>query len=310
MIIKDNNRTDLGIVSFMAFPEVIQNEKSWPSLLGKIIMDDFFSFVEIAHIEDKKIRDKVKKMLEIANIKTGFDAHTLILSNDLNINSSDEEHRQHSIEILKSLIDEAYYMGSECFALLSGPRPAVELYDKEVENIIDSLNTLCLYAFKRASDLGIGPIDIVIETFDEKEFAKNRFVGSTEMAVGIAEKVLKEYDNFGLVLDLSHLPIQEEEFKVSVPMAGKYLKNVHIGNCIISDKEHVAYGDNHPRFCVGSGENDIEVLTEFIRTLLEIDYFKRIESKLTFEVKPLPGEDAELTIAGSKRALNRALNRI
>ncbi|MER3486117.1 MAG: xylose isomerase, partial [Chloroflexota bacterium] len=63
------------------------------------------------------------------------------------------------------------------------------------------------------------------------------------------------------------------------------------------DRSHPAYGDQHPRFGVPGGENDVAELAAYLRALLKIGYFdKPLPTKrpvLTFEVKPMPGESAE-----------------
>ena len=40
-----------------------------------------------------------------------------------------------------------------------------------------------------------------------------------------------------------------------------------MGNCILKDRSHRAYGDQHPRFGVNGGENDVDQLRDFFETL-------------------------------------------
>ena len=165
-------------------------------------------------------------------------------------------------------------------------------------------------AMQLSRELNLKPLDIIVETFDDREYAKNRLIGPTNLAVSFAKEIKTDFNNFGLLLDLSHIPILEEDFVESLKIAKDFIKHIHIGNCILKDKDHPAFGDNHPRFGIVNGENDMAVLTDFIKALIEIDYFKKAGATLIFEVKPLPGEDPELTIAGSKRFLSRVLNNI
>lgn len=307
MYIKKIN-SDIGIVSFMTYPEIVSDENAIIEKILKITSDDFFSFIEICHIENNQIREKVKNILEISNMRVGFDAHPDILSKNLNINSRDKELINITLNELKKLIDEAYYMGAEGFTILSGFKPDTGYFSVEVEIAINSLKVLCEYAIKKSKELGVKPIDIVIETFDDKEYAKNRLIGPTKLAVSVAEKVNTEYKNFGLLLDLSHMPILGEDFGASLMLAKNYIKHIHIGNCIIKDISHPVFGDNHPRFGILGGENSINTLSFFINALKKINYFNRKNNTLIFEVKPIKGEDSDLTLAGSKRALIRALN--
>ena len=309
MILKDFG-IDIGIVSFMAYPEIVKEEELVEEKIKKIVSDDFFSFIEIAHINDVNIRAKVRDVLEISNIRIGFDAHPQILSDSLSINTLDENKRNSALEFFKELIDEAYFMNAEGFTILSGLKPDKKDIENELETAVNSVKELCRYSVLKAKELGRKPVDIIIETFDDKEFAKNRLIGPTDIAVNFAHQIKKEYDNFGLLLDLSHLPILGENFIESLNKAKEFIKHIHIGNCIIKDKSHPAFGDNHPRFCVAGGENDIDILASFIKALVMIGYFEKPNSTLIIEVKPLPGEDPDLTVAGSKRALLRAFNMI
>ena len=307
MIFKDL-KMDMGIVSFMAYPEMTANEEKYIEKIRSIASDEFFSFIEICHVENPQTRQKVKDILDISNIRVGFDAHTVILPNNLNINSSNDDDRKNAVKVLKTLIDEAYFFNAEGLTLLSGFKPSGDSVRQEIKNAVESIKELCSYALSKADELQVGSIDIVVETFDDREYAKNRLIGPTNIAVDFAGQVKKDFSNFGLLLDLSHLPILEEDFNNSLNIAKDYIKHIHIGNCILKDRQHPAFGDNHPRFCVKNGENDIKVLADFIRALISTGYFKKPGSTVIFEVKPLYGEDPDLTIAGSKRAFLRALN--
>ena len=306
----NNFNADIGIVSFMAYPYILRNEKCFEESVLKIVSDNFFSLIEITHIEDTLIRKRVKELLEISNIRVSFCAHPYIFSNNLNINSSDDSERKNSINKLKVLIDEAYYMGSENFIILSGPKPSKECLKKEIGKIILSISELCEYSVYKSKKFKNKKLDIILETFDDKSFAKNRLIGPTNTAVSVAKEIVRRNKNFGLLLDLSHLPILGEDFRDSLKKSVEYLKHIHIGNCILKDKKHVAFGDEHPRICIQKGEIFIPDLTIFIKALKEIGYFRNPNNALSFEVKPLKGEDPDLIIAGSKRALLRAIKNI
>jgi hypothetical protein len=83
--------------------------------------------------------------------------------------------------------------------------------------------------------------------------------------------------------------------------------HAHIGNCVIRNPDHEAYGDNHPRFGCNDGENDTGEVVAFLRELLEIGYLDpETRPILSFEVCPLEGESPEVVVAGAKRVLDAA----
>ena len=80
---------------------------------------------------------------------------------------------------------------------------------------------------------------------------------------------------------------------------------------IYRDKNQVGYGDEHPRFGIQGGENDVQELIAYLRVLLDIGYLNPENPPfLRFEVKPLPGESSEVVIANAKRTLKEAWARV
>jgi len=113
--------------------------------------------------------------------------------------------------------------------------------------------------------------------------------------------------NFGLMGDLSHIPIIHETIRENLLPVKDYIKHAHMGNCMIKDKNDPAYGDAHPRFGYPGGENDVDELVEYLEVLLEIGYLDPNNRRiLSFEVKPVGDEDADIVVANAKRTLNLA----
>jgi len=148
---------------------------------------------------------------------------------------------------------------------------------------------------------------VVLETFDRVPFGKNCLAGPTAEAVTLAQHLREKHPSFGLMIDLSHLPLLGETPQASLTAAKDVLVHVHIGNCVLRDPAHPAYGDNHPRFGCEGGENGASELAEFLRTLLDIGYLDPAHRRgVSFEVKPMPGESSSVVIANAKRTLAAA----
>jgi hypothetical protein len=124
-------------------------------------------------------------------------------------------------------------------------------------------------------------------------------------------EVRRHYPNFGLIIDLSHLPLLGESVEHALRIARNYLVHVHIGNCVIRDKNHPAYGDKHPRFGIPGSENDVGELRLFLKSLLDIGYIGEGKQNIVaFEVKPQSGESPEVVIANAKRTLMEAWTKL
>jgi sugar phosphate isomerase/epimerase len=294
---------DVGLIHFMAYPQCIKGDGPILETLAKICEDDYFTLVEITWIKDPEVRKTAKAMLQQAGMKYTFGAQPTLLTQKLNLNDPDEEGRKKAVAQIKASIDEAVEMGASGLAFLSGRYPGEAEKNKGLELLYESVVEICDYAKSK------GNLPIALETFDQLECGKYTILGPTKEAVAFVEKVRSRYPNFGLMLDLSHLPLLGESVDEMLEPAKDVLVHVHIGNCVIKDPNHPAYGDEHPRFGIEGGENGVDELAEFLEGLFRIGYFDGNTVKpLSFEVKPIAafGETSEIVIANAKRTLNKA----
>ena len=294
----------VGLIHFMAYPQVIRGDGPILETLQKIAEDDFFTAVEVSWIKDEKVRNKAKKLLEVSHLTVAYGAQPRLLVNNLNLNSFDEEERKKAVREVKAGVDEAYEMGAKALAFLSGKDPGEEGREQACKLLVSSIKEICDYAKSK------GDLRITLEIFD-REIDKKCLIGPANEARMVAEKVRKEFNNFGLLVDLSHLPLLNETPIQAIMPIRDYLVHAHMGNCILKDKEHPGYGDQHPRFGIKGGENDVKELTEYLKALLNIGFLNPQNPPIvSFEVKPLAGESSEVVIANAKRVLREAWIRV
>jgi len=296
---------NVGTLQFMSFPDVGKGEGPITETLEKFLQDDFFTAVEITHIKDDKVREQVKKMLETSHVISSYVTHPMLLSNKLDINSLNEEERKKAIAVVKKGIEEAAYLGATGVSVLSGPHPGRGLEKEGLQKMLESLEEFCDYSQKYH-------LAFELETFDF-DVDKKCLIGKSDLAATVAQKIRKKYPNFGLILDLSHIPLQYEPTKTAIQNCAKYTTHLHIGNCVLKDRNHSAYGDQHPRFGVNGGENDVDQLREFFKALFEEGFLKNDPAVkagkkplISFEVKPMAGENPGLVLANSKRVFKQA----
>jgi sugar phosphate isomerase/epimerase len=294
----------VGLIHFMAFPQVMRGEGPILETLQKIAEDDFFTAVEVSWIKDAKVREKAKKLLEMSHLTVAYGAQPRLLINNLNLNSFNEEERKMAVREIKAGVDEAYEIGAKSLAFLSGKDPGEEGREQALKLLISSIKEICDYAKSK------GNLKITLEIFD-RDIDKKCLIGPANEARKLAAEIRKEFDNFGLMVDLSHLPLLNETPAQAIMPIKDYLVHAHMGNCIMRDKEHPGYGDQHPRFGIAGGENDTEELVVFLRTLLKIGFLNDKNPPIvSFEVKPLAGETSEVVIANAKRVLKEAWARV
>jgi sugar phosphate isomerase/epimerase len=293
----------LGILHFMAFPSTSKGEGPIVETINRIARDDYFTAIEITWIKDPEVRKEVRKILDSSHMAVSYGAQPRLLTAGLNVNDLNEAGRDNALASLKEGIDEACEMGAKGMAFLSG-RYQETTKEESFQALLASTKELCAYAKSQ------GELQIVLEIFDY-DIDKQSLIGPAPLAKRLAEEITAVHDNFGLMVDSSHIPMIRETFEEAVLPIKNYLVHAHMGNTVIKDPSNEAYGDNHPRFGFPGGENDVDELAEYLKVLLNVGFLNpKNPPFLSFEVKPRDGEDPELVIANAKRSLNEAWARV
>lgn len=284
----------LGIVHGMAWPACLGGDGPVIESVTCLAEDPDFDVIEIGRINDEAVRNEALAIIRQSGLEIAFAAQPTVLLRGAAPASTDAATRTKGVDILKADIDLAGEYGAIAFAFMSGKDPGDADRNDATKALIVSTQELCDHAAG-------GGISVVLETFD-RTIDKKALVGPNNEAAALADRVAR--DNFGLMLDLSHLPLQGETSREGLTIARRHLKHAHIGNCAMKDPADPVYGDNHPRFGYPGGENGVDELAEFLRVLLDIGYLSReTRPVLSFEVKPLPDERSTVIIANAKRTL-------
>lgn len=298
---------ELGLVHFMAYPVIKDDNPDLTlSTLEEIACDEFFDVVEVRRSEHHGVHDKIRAIADQSGMKIGVGAQPGLLLGKLSLNSSDEDHRKAAIDEVKKAIDASYDMGARICAALSGPQPDDESQiEHEMDLMVDSCVQLCKYAQEKATDYVCW---LSIEQFDHS-VDKKCLIGPSERTGELAQRVKQQVDNFGLTVDLSHLPILYEDMTDWIATLAPHIIHLHAGNAV-AEEGLEGYGDLHPRFGYPGGENDVLQLQSYIEQLIFAGVFQNDvptgKMVFTFEVKPMPGESAELILAHTKRTFLRA----
>jgi sugar phosphate isomerase/epimerase len=306
MLTTYQNMMRLGIVHFMAFPEMISGEGPTLETLEQVAGDEFFTAVEIRPPVDPALAGDIAALLRGSYLDVGVGAQPVLLRGKLNVNALDESERGRAVAEVKQSIDFAYQVGARICALLTGPDPGPDRREQALKQLRRSMVELCKYASEQARDYELW---ISLETFD-REIDKKCLLGPSDESAAFAASVRESVSNFGLLVDLSHLPLLREDITEALTATADHLIHIHAGNCVMRDPKAVAYGDNHPPFGIPEGENGVQELREFIESLIYIGYFSKSlpTSKpfFTFEVKPLPGMSPAAAMGNVKRTFLEA----
>ncbi len=302
----------LGIVHFMIFPELLRGDGPILETAKRIAADPFFEVLEVGLVNDPAVLPALKAVAEEAQLSLGVGAQPGLLTTGGNLASLDEAARQTAVANVKASIDRAYALDARLLAFLDGKNsyPGPEKEPLARAQFVKSVREMCAYAKEKATDY---TLTLSLEVFD-RDIEKRSLLGPAPYVAQVAGEICATCDNFGLTVDLSHIPQLGESAREALVPVKDYLVHLHVGNCLLTDKSHPAYGDYHPPFGCPDSSNGVDELVEFMRVAFEIGYFEKKlptgRPVVTFEVKPLPGGDPEMVIAGTKRTWELAWARL
>ncbi|WP_027629487.1 sugar phosphate isomerase/epimerase family protein [Ruminiclostridium cellobioparum] len=293
----------VGLIHFMAYPATMKGEGPIEETVKKIAADSYFDAIELTWIKDPQTRKNVRKMLDSSHMTVAYGGQPRLLTTGMNINDLDESKRMAAVANLKEGIDEAYEMGASGFAFLSG-KYLEETKEQSYQALIKSTKELCSYARSK------GSMKVALEVFDY-DIDKKSIIGPVELAERFARDITSEFDNFGLMVDLSHIPMIHETLEENLLPIKDYIIHAHMGNTVIKDPSCEAYGDTHPRFGFPDSENDVDELTAYLRILMQIGFISEERRPIvSFEVKPWGDEEPDIVVANAKRVLDLAWSRV
>ena len=300
------------------------DEKYLLSTLQCLLDDPYFGNVEITWIKSRTQRKKVADAIKKSKKQALFSCQPVQLINEeglidpADLSSLEENERRKAVARILDLIDQADELGCNRLALLSGQDPALitgphtesraeQIRAQAQRSLIQSLDEICKAASKKGQQVLLETFDCRTNAKGEKAF-KTCLLGRTPDAIQVAEYVQRDMGNknFALMFDLSHLVINGE-CPNAIRQAAPYLGYFHLANVILNRNNPggmVRYGDVHPKFGAPDSEVTAEVLEEFVRALVEVDF----QGPIGFEFKPIGNENPADVLAVAKSYFDEARN--
>lgn len=296
---------DFGIVHALAFPECRTGAGPVVETLAEIVADTVFGAVEIAPIKDPAVRERARALLAASALQVVYLPILPVLLEDLALGSRDADLRRAALDRLQALLDEAVTFDAP-LAMIMAPRdPGPAERPAMIERFVADVQMLCDYADARSRTRRL---HLTLENFD-REIEKKRLIGPTVEAAAFADAVDRQ--NFGLTIDLSHLPLLDESPRHALRTAGRHLIHAHIGNCVAQYRDSALYGDFHPRFGHPEGCNDLPEVVDFLEQLHAVGYWEQARRRLgttpilSMEIRA-DDEGSAAAIANGKRTFMRA----
>ncbi len=298
---------DFGVIHPLIYLECRGGEGPVVETLTTIVNDADFGAVEIAPVKNPEVRQKAKALLAQSQLQVVYLPILPVLLEKLELGSANADLRKAAMDRLKGLLDEAIDMGS-MMAMVQGPLDVpADQRESTTVRLVEDLQELCDHATAKSTKK---QLFITFENFD-RDIEKKRLIGPTVEATQMADAV--DRSNFGLTIDLSHLPLLGETAEHALKTAGRHLIHAHIGNCVIDHRDSALYGDFHPRFGHPLGRNDLPEVVDYLRQLDAVQYWTKARERLgstpilSMELRTIPGEETpEAILANGKRTFMRA----
>ncbi len=278
----------ISIVGFMANPATLKGLEIRETF-ETIAYDPFFDAIEIHPLTDSQW-EEARKVLAKKPIEVISALQPIVLMQKYNPNALNEDERKKAVEALKNAIKISAERGIRAAGLCTGPDPGLENREAAKDALLKSMREILDFA------KGVG-VNVTLEIFD-RDYDKKLLLGPLDEALKIAEILKSEYDNFGLLWDLSHAPMLHEKPE-DLKKAKGLIGHIHIG---CTKKTEDGLKDWHPGFYRLGAINDIDDVKRLIKVLKEIDY----KGYVGFEVKPEEGQNWQEVLNAAKGVLYTA----
>ncbi len=302
------SKCDFGVVHPLVWVECRGGDGPVVETLRQIVEDDEFGAVEIAPPNDPAVRQAARELLVSSGLQVVYLPILPLIVLKLPFADADPAARAATLDRMKTHVIEAIEFGAPLAMIASQLDPGEGQREAALDRLVEDICALCDLAMARSEKR---LLHITLENFD-REIEKKRLIGATAEAVELAQRVNRP--NFGLTIDLSHLPLLNETPEDALQLAAPYLLHAHIGNCVIDHPESPIYGDFHPRFGHPQGRNDVPEVIRYLHALEAVDFYQRARAKLgtmpilSMELRTNASENdtPAFILANGKRTFKRA----
>lgn len=286
----------LGLVLPMAYPDAHEYPEALLEAVRAVAADPFWTAVELPPVYDEELARVIRARVSSAALAVVQASQATVRGERLDFGNADPAERKRCLDRLARDLDSAAALGAAAVAVQSGPETDDACRPAALAATAESLRALADAAAECR-------LDLLLETFDCAADRK-RLLGPTPRAAQLAEAVARP--NFGLLLDLSHLPLLGETPDQAVRAAGPHLRHVHFGSCVL-DKQSPFFGDSHPGFASPGSVNGPAEVRAMFRACFDAGFFAEGRRPVvSVEVHPQPGETTETILAAAKRTVIEA----
>jgi sugar phosphate isomerase/epimerase len=287
----------VGLVHHMLYQKEIFTPKEHLRTFSEMLDRDDIETVDCCLPYDEEDRKLFRAEIARCNKEVVYAMH-LIPAKKLSPSSMDPLEQPIVRLVMDDQVKAAGMIGSTGFIFVSGPDTPE---NREGPRL--AFMDFCRWFCGRLAGYGIWGL---LEPFD-RTIDKKYLYGPVDECIELIKRLRPEVNNLAIELDIAHLPLMGEKIDEAIFKAGKDIRRVHIGNCVLKDKNNKFYGDKHPPIGIEGGEIDVEQTALALSSLYSTGYLdKNNRGALLMEMQPYPGMTVEETIRYSFDKLNKA----
>ena len=273
----------LGVNHMFLYPESMTDEKAHTETLKEIIKTDLVDALDLWVWRGKERSREEISILRDCGKWINYNIGDRLGEKPVIPSSSSKEEISYAYDILMREIEYAVECGAKKLVFGSGPDDTSD-HNGALERYFEFLIKLSSQVPK--------DMKICLEPTDW-DIDKHFLCGPLHESVALAKNMRKEgIENFGLLLDMSHIPIMHETIESAVEKCRDVLTHIHMGNAVIKNKQNPFYGDKHIPWSYPESEYTEKDGVTFIKLLKEIGYTNSENATASFEMRPYDGMDA------------------
>lgn len=295
------NFATVGLVHHLFYPSCVHDPQVHADSLEQFIQRRDMATFDVSMPWDNALRHRLIPKIRASSERLHDTAYAIHLfpARQICLGTTNKQQQDLIKMILLDQIDIAMAIGARQFIFMSG----IDVPQEERPQAIQCFKTLCRWLCEQLHN---HDMIATLEIFD-RHVDKKFLCGPSEEAVQLIQALKTDVDNIGLLLDVAHIRLLNESLEQTIRRCAPYLNRVHLGNCVIKNKENPYYGDLHPPIGYTDGEIDIPELVETLSTLLETGYLKRGgRNSILTELQPVPGKTLDEWIEDNHRRIETA----
>ncbi len=286
----------IGLVYHLLYPDCAEDPLYHIKTLTEFInIYDIETFDTIMPF-NRKYRKQLEPILKNCGKEIVFNNHLSLLKK-IDISSDSYVDYEIALLVFKDQISVAGSIGAKGYLFTSGSN----VDKKRRKAAIKKFKDFCRWFCSRLSKYRIVAM---IEPFDT-DVDKKFLIGPTEECAEVIDSL--GIENLGIELDFAHVPLLRESFYGAVKNTHKFLKRVHLGNCVLKNSDSKWYGDKHPPIGIEGGEINTEEVAGILSALLKFGYLnKKTRNPLVLEIRPFDNMSQAESVADNLKKIEQA----